>query len=298
MITVLLTVAACSSAQSDNSDRSGPLALTESDLAAAEAYFAPIAQEGDAFARLRASGDSSTSAVRSFVEEAYSPDVVFHDETFGDHHEGHDDVTSMYQLFLSYFSEATIEDRPTLIGDPTALQVIPFWDMTLGPWEFTQAEPLIEVDLIEVDKGRVGSLLLYYDLASLQRMQGDRPDLDGSLQEDYAVAWTTESAADVADLYTEQALRHDGLGGVDASGRQAILAEAERWFEDLAGATWTVQLPFGETSAQQVGGIFSVDHQGCPVTIGILFDLDEDGLITQERLHYDPATLRACGWVD
>ena len=52
------------------------------------------------------------------------------------------------------------EDRlaaiDVIFGDPTALQVIPFWDMTLGPWEFTQAEPLIEVDLIEVDEGRVG----------------------------------------------------------------------------------------------------------------------------------------------
>jgi len=295
---ILLTVAACSSTSNENPGQSGPLALTESDLAAAEAYFAPIDAEGAAFARLRASGDFSTAAVRSFVEEAYSPDVVFHDETFGDHREGHASATSMYQLFLSYFADSIVEDRPTLIGDPTALDVIPFWDMTLGSWEFTEAEPLIEIDLIEIDEGRVGSLLLYYDLASLRRMQGDRPHLDGSLQEDYAVAWTTESAADVAALYTEQALRHDGLAGVDASGRQAILAEAERWFEALAGATWTVQLPFGEASAQQAGGIFSVDHQGCMVTIGILFDLDEAGSITQERLHYDPATLRACGWVD
>ena len=298
LLTVALTVAACGQADSGNPGATRPLDLTESDLAAAEAFFAPIDAEQDAFDRLQASGDFSAATLRAFVEDAYSPNVVFHDETFDDHRAGYDEVAAMYQLFLSYFGDAVVENTPTLVGDPTALQPIQFWDMNLGPFEFTEAEPLIEVDLIEIDDDRVGSLLLYYDLASLRRIEGDQPALDGSLQESYAAAWTAGSAADVATLYADEATRHDGLAGVDATGRQAIVSEAERWFTALPGSNWTVQLPFAETSWQQAGAVFGVEHQGCKVVVGILFDLDENGLITLERLHYNPATLRTCGWVD
>jgi hypothetical protein len=46
---------------------SGPFPVAESDLAAAEAYFAPIDAEEEALATLRSSRDTSEEAVRRFV---------------------------------------------------------------------------------------------------------------------------------------------------------------------------------------------------------------------------------------
>jgi hypothetical protein len=297
VVVVALIVASCG--ESAEQGGRGPLDLRESDLAAAEAHFAPLDAEEDGFDALRArraSGDTSTAAVRSFVESAYSPDVVFHDATFGDHSEGYDEVTSMYQTFLFYFDDAVVEDTPTLIGDPTALKVIPFWDMTLGPYEFTQDAPLIEIDLIEVDDNRIRSLLLFYDLASLRRIRGDQPAFDGSLQQAYADAWTSGSGEDVTALYAVDPTRHDGLAGLDLIGTEAIATQADHWWATLPGVTWSVQIAFSERYGKQAGAVFDVIHDGCTVAVGILFDLNDEGLITHEQLHYDPATLRACGW--
>lgn len=273
----------------------GPLGLSEEDLSAAESHFVPIEAEGAAFERLQASGDQSAGAVRSFVEASYSPTVVFHDETFGDHREGYDDVVSMYQLFLTFFAGAQVGDEPTLIGDTTALKVIPFWDMTLGPWTFSEEQRLIEVDLIEIDAGKIGSLVLYYDLASLRTTQGDSTKFDGSLQDRYAASWA--SGEDVVAVYSGDAIRYDGLAGIDANGSSEIAAEAERWAGAIPDATWDLKLAFAEVSGKQAGAVFAVTSDGCTVTIGAHWNLDDAGLITNELIHYDPATLRACGWV-
>jgi hypothetical protein len=151
---------------------------------------------------------------------------------------------------------------------------------------------------VEIDDDRIRSLLLFYDLSSMQAIYGDLPEFEGTLQERYANAWESGSAETIAALYADGAVRHDGLAGLDATGIEAIIAEADRWVTALAGATWTVQVPFGDRFGDQVGAVFEVDHDGCTVVFGILFELDEDGLITHERVHYDPATLRACGWVN
>jgi ketosteroid isomerase-like protein len=298
VLAVAVLIASCGGPSDQGG--SGPFPLAESDLVAAEAYFAPIDAEEEAFSDLRSSGDTGQEAIREFVEAVYSSDIVFHDVAFGDYREGHDNVVAMYRTFLVSFGDAVVDDRPTLVGNPTALQLIPFWDMKLGfsgP-TFTEDAPLIEVDLVEIDDDRIGSLLLFYDLASMRSIYGDLPEFEGTLQERYATAWESGSAETIAALYADGAVRHDGLAGLDATGIEAITAEADRWVTALSGATWTVQVPFGDRFGDQVGAVFEVDHDGCTVVSGILFELDEDGLIAHERVHYDPATLRACGWVN
>lgn len=285
-----------------SSDRggSGPFPLTESDLAAAEAYFSPIDAEEDGFAELRSGGDTSEAAVRRFVEAVYSPDIIFQDNALGDFQVGHENVVAMFRTFLVTLGDAVVEDRPTLVGYPTALQVTPTWDVKLGAAgpAFAENSPLVEVDLVEIDDDRIGSLLLFYDLASMRAVYGDLPEFNGALQQGYVEAWGSGSPEAIAALYADDAVRHDGLAGLDASGVEEITAEADRWATALPNATWTVQLPFGDLIGHQVGAVIEVAHDGCTVAVGVLFDLNSDGLISQERLHYDPNTLRTCGWVD
>lgn len=298
LVLALLFAVACSGVDNGEAGSRGPLALSEDDLAAAEVYFAPIAAEERQFQELRSRDDADAEAIQEFVEAAYSPSIEFHDESMGDDKAGHDDVTRMYETFLAYFGDADIEWASPLLGDTTALSVIEFWNMALGRHEFTESEPLVEVDLIEIEADRVGSVVLFYDLASLRRIRGERPQLDGSLQDEYVTAWATAAPTALRSLYAEGALRHDGLADDEFSGVDAIVAEAERWSTALPEATWTVRLAFGEPSGQQAGAVIDIDQQGCTVVVGVLLDLDEEGLISLERLHYDPETLRTCGWID
>jgi hypothetical protein len=176
------------------------------------------------------------------------------------------------------------------------------------PYQFTEDEPDIEVDLFEIDGDRTGNLIIFMDLVTARKGFGDLPALDGSVQEHYAAAWASGELDAVAGLYADDATRRDGLAGVDAAGIVAIVAEAGPWFEALPGATWRVRVPFAEPGVpqqagypvepygDQAGAVFELVHDGCSVEIGILFDLNDDGAIREERVHYDPATLRACGW--
>jgi len=151
-----------------------------------------------------------------------------------------------------------------------------------------------------MDGDRVASVTIFYDLADLQ-MFAEGQDLpatvDGSFHQAYADAWTSGDVSTVLSLYAPNAIRHDGLVGIEATGPEAIAAEVERWFKLVPGATWAIQVPFAETYGEHAGAVFSVDHDGCPVEIGIVFDLDDADLITRELVHYDPASLRACGWI-
>lgn len=292
---------------------SGLIGVTEADLAAVEAYFAPIAAEAIAFDELRA-GDGSTEAIRGYLEGAFSPEIVVDDALMGERYEGYDQLVPVWQSWLSLIEGGVVGDHQVLMGNPTALQWVPFWGMTLPgsggvPYEFTEDEPYIEVDLFEMDGDRIGYLLIFMDLVTARKGFGDLPALDGSVQERYAAAWTSGDRDAVAGLYADDATRRDGLAGVDAAGIDAIVAEAGRWFEALPDATWRVRVSFAEPGVpqqvgepaerygDQAGAVFGLVHDACTVDIGILLDLDDNGAITQERVYYDPATLRACGWV-
>lgn len=297
----VLLLTALLSACGGSSESDSFLDLSDADLSAHEEHFAPIAREGELLEELR-SGPADAQAVRAFVEAAYSEDVVFHDTTFGAHDEGYDAVASMYQTFLSYFDDAEIAWWPPLIGDTTAISVIPFWNMTLGPYSFTADAPLIEVDLLAMDDGRIGTNTILYDLASLARIYSTNPSLDGEIQQRYAEAWSSGSRSDVAALYSEEVERHDGLAGIDATGIEAVADEASRWVSELDDPSWEVKLAFAESLpdalGERMGAVFTVTSDGCGVDVAVLFEVTAEGRIVRELVHYDPASLRACGWAD
>jgi len=142
VIACALIAAACGT----SGDPAALIGIDEDQLAAAEEYFAGLDSEANAFEGLQDS-NIDDQAIRGFLEAHYSPDIVFDDATFGDHSEGYDEVAAMYRTFLFYFADATASHQPTLVGDPTALIVIPFSGMTLGQWQVTADDPLVEVDL-------------------------------------------------------------------------------------------------------------------------------------------------------
>jgi len=265
-------------------------------VAAAEAKFVVLDAEAKAFDELR-SEDADSEAVTAFVAASYSPEIVFDDVTFGQYDEGTEAVAQMYRTFLFYMDEASISHRPYILGDATAVSVIDFWDVTLGPTTFTEDKPLVEVDVMEVaDDGTISSNVLFYDKQSLMNIFGAEDRLFG-LIERYVGAWNTGDSSEVGALYTEQATRHDGLARIDAAGRSDIEAEAERWFASLPEANWETVVPFAQQHGDRAGVVFDVVDDACPVTVAVVWEVDEGGQIEEELVHYDPTTLRTCAWL-
>ena len=127
-------------------DQSGGFPGIDGDaVAAAETEFAALDAEAENLEALR-SEEADFDAVLAFVQASYSPEIVFNDVTFNQYDEGHEAVALMYQTFIFYIDEASISHWPFSVGDATAVSVIDFWNVTLGPTTFTDGEPLVKVD--------------------------------------------------------------------------------------------------------------------------------------------------------
>jgi ketosteroid isomerase-like protein len=277
-------------------DQSGGFPGIDGDaVAAAETDFAALDAEAENFEALR-SAEADSEAVLAFVQASYSPEIVFDDVTFHQYDKGHEAVAQMYRDFLFYMDEASISHRPYILGDATAVSVIDFWNVTLGPVTFTESEPLVEVDLQEVDEGKIASNTLFYDEQSLMRIYGEEP-LFGVVER-YISAWNSGDPTDVAGMYTEQATRHDGLAQIDAVGRSGIEEEAERWFAALPEAGWATIVPFAQKGGDRAGVVFNVTDDSCPITVAVVWRVDDNDRIEEELVHYDPGTLRDCAWLN
>jgi uncharacterized protein (TIGR02246 family) len=268
--------------------------IDEADLAVAETQTVAVDAEAEGFDELRV-GETDREAVLAFVETWYAPQIVFDDVSFRQYDEGHEAVAQMYRTFLFYMKDASISHMPPVVGDATVVSVIEFWDITMGSTVFTESEPLVEVDLLEVEDGRLSSNTLFYSEGSISRVFGEEPVF--TLVARYLDAWNSGDAAGVADLYADDATRHDGLAQIDAVGRGAIEAEADRWHEGRPQATWEAVVPFAQFGGDRAGVVFNVVDEGCPVTMAVVWDVSVGGEISREIVHYDPASLRQCNWV-
>ncbi len=126
---------------------------------------------------------------------------------------------------------------------------------------------------------------------SLLRAQEASPSADGSsILTEYGEAWSSGDAAQVAALYTEDAVREDVPTGITSRGRAEIEAFATGLFgtdadvrlvvtDGFVGETWAVvEWTFTGTRAETGDG---VTFRGASV-----LEL-EDGLIRQESDYYD-----------
>ena len=89
------------------------------------------------------------------VGELYTDDIVHHDETFGAHIVGIDDVVSMASSFMTKFAGMQSRIAESYVGSEGGLDVWELWNIQLGFHEFTQDDPLVEVDLLETRGDRI-----------------------------------------------------------------------------------------------------------------------------------------------
>jgi hypothetical protein len=295
-VLVAALVVACSTDTGTTTEPSSPLAhVTAEQLSLVVDRFAPVEGEFEA-ARALLAGQPSRDDVEEHVATYYSPTFVFEDVSFGDRLEGREALVGVWHSFFTAFGGASIHDD-LHVGDPTALHSVSYWDFSVGSIEFTESTPFIEVSLVTVDDGYLASQTLFLDLETLGRIFGvESPVVEGVLQREYAEAWNSGSSERIVALFHPEAVRR-GLSGVDVEGVPAIRREVEHWLTSAPGANWTVKVAFAETSGRRAGAIYDVTARGCTVEVGMVFEVDEDGAIAREFVHYDAESLRACEWI-
>ena len=102
---------------------------------------------------------------------------------------------------------------------------------------------------------------------------------------------------EVAQLYAVDAHRYDGYSG-DRDGQQAIADWHEHLFDTRPDLTVDVSEVFasGLGPAALYTITAAVDDTPCTMRLGSVWDLDDQGLITDEYVYYDPDTVLTCGW--
>jgi hypothetical protein len=239
------------------------------------------------------------------VRELYTDDIVHHDQTFGAHIVGIDRVGYMASSFMNQFAGMQSRVAESFIGLEDSLAVSKLWNIRLGH-EFTQDDPLVEVDLYETRGDRISYWTLFYGLDTLEKVAGSATTerLDGarSLLSSYGSAWSSGKPQMVGGLYTRDAVREDTIFGERAEGREAITSFAESFFAWYPGAQWKLLLPFSDGRHQSpvAGGVFAITVSGpsgerCEVHAAVLLKTAED-LIVHESLYYGADSLISCGW--
>jgi ketosteroid isomerase-like protein len=238
------------------------------------------------------------------VRELYTDDIVHHDTSFGAHIVGIDAVARMASNVTAEYAgmQSRIADR--LVGSNDSLDVWEVGNITLGSYEFTQDDPLVEVDLLETRGDRISYWTLLYSLDTLEKVgrSGERLDKARSLLSSYGSAWSSGDPRIVGDLYAPDAVREDTIFGERAEGRRAIRSFAESFFAWYPGAQWKLLLPFGDGRFQApvVGGVFAItvsgpSGEGCEVHAAMLLETSDDEIV-HETLYYGADSLINCGW--
>ena len=259
-----------------------------------------------AFEKLeRAQRDAWESGDASTFRAAYTADAVMLDKTFGDHFVGIDQIVGIFDTMLVIAPSWTSQVTDRYIGLEEEITVDNLWNLELGGYKFTQADPLVEVDWLQTRDDRISYWTLFYTLDSLEkiyRASSGRLAQAGSLLSSYQSAWSSGDPQALSRLYAIDAVREDSLFGERQSGREAVASFARSFFAWYPGTQWSLSLVFGEGrgDAPGTGGLFTIpvsDSNGwrCEVRVAVLLQTSQDQ-ITRESLFYALQSLIKCGW--
>jgi hypothetical protein len=240
----------------------------------------------------------------------YWGDGTIHEDTgFGVLLAG-DELLEMPESFFREFPDFDWEVTEAFISADVVLDVSEAWGVGLRGVEFSPDDPMLEIDRTEIEEdGTIGRWTLYYGLNTWESWGGNpsRMEAARALIEAYRAAWETGDPTVVAALYSDDAVRTDGLFGLDASGPAEIADFAARFAEANPGAAFTAGVGFSDTrrtarDREQVGSTFEIEvptvgGESCTVRMAVILTAD-GGSIVAEEVFWEPESLLACGWSD
>jgi ketosteroid isomerase-like protein len=253
----------------------------------------------------RAQVDAWNSRDGQAVKVLFTEDAVADDVTFAEHAVGVNQIAGLVAGVSGFGAswQARLMDRYIGLQDGLALDGL--WNLRFGMSEFTQDDPIVEVDWLRTRDSRISHWTLFYGLDFMEKVGATTPlrlDQVKSLLSRYQVAWSSGSEREVANLYSSDAIRLDTIFQERLEGRKAIASWASSFFAWYPGAQWNLALAFGEGSGQSptTGGLYGISvrdlrGQPCQVQAAVLLHASQD-LIVDEVLYYQAESLARCGW--
>ena len=138
--------------------------------------------------------------------------------------------------------------------------------------------------------------ILYIPLSEADNARRQAATAD-EFVEQFVAAWNGGEAAVVAALYAEDAIRIDAFAG-DPTSREQILG----WTELVMNTHDDLTINTVETYASDYGPglVYDMTMTGtlgpCSMRAVSIWNLDDQGLITEEYVYYTPDTVLACDW--
>jgi ketosteroid isomerase-like protein len=164
-------------------------------------------------------------------------------------------------------------------------------------WGFggaTETAPVVEADLLTVQGDRIGAIEALYGAGFLAATGLEDAT---SLLRTYEAAWSATDPFAVEDLYAETAVRSEPLFGVELRGRTEIGRYAAGFHLRHPGVELSILEPYLFGDGDRLSGaVFRSVADGCETQHVVLFETDDDGSITRERVYSDPATIVECDW--
>lgn len=251
---------------------------------------------------------SSLSRPKGIGSDLYVDDAVWND--WGVRFVGRDAIVGFLQMWALASATGEFRDLATYAGRSGGVSTEAVWAMS----GWTKANPSRWIAEWQLQDGRVASVVL---LAGLGTMQPDRlppgvNEIDPAVPRQilertdaYATAWSSGDAAAVGELYASDAVREDMVFDDREEGRDEIASSVSRfrtWYPD---ATFAVTASYGVgepavkgrpvVAAELAITVPRADGTSCTVKAAVYLDT-KAGMITSERVYYDPDSLIACGW--
>lgn len=230
------------------------------------------------------------------LREVYTEDIVHFD---GGTIEGIDDVVFMARTLWMFLDDWGMEAGRTYISESDCFGVWANW----GFGGFTEDNPRMEYDLVDIEDGKIYFWRLFYD------EDWDFEPINFSLLENFAAGWSSGDSLAVSDLYAEDALLEDSLFGISGSGMEEIQMIAGGFWKEHPSATWELVASFSEGPNPNQpdfvpadGGIYQVTSkrdsgENCRVEVAVILTPDLEGRIANQQTMYSAYDLIECGWI-
>jgi ketosteroid isomerase-like protein len=203
-----------------------------------------------------------------------------------------------YLDFMEPFVNLEIEHGATdfrfLVGGDDLIEPHLAW----GFGGATEENPLVEVEVLTIQDGKITSIRSLYGAEVLERHGRAVPT---ELAYSYLAAWSSGDAAQVEALYPETARRSEPLYDTELEGREPIGRYAATFFQRHAGDELSLVEPYifsdGDPAHPNIGVLLSlIDPSGCTVEYGVLLEGDDTGAVASERVYYNLDSIQACDW--
>lgn len=240
-------------------------------------------------------------------DEVYTEDVVHDDGE--DPIVGAEDVSSMASNVLMFFPRLQTRATSLYTAGEECLGVYEYFPVSLSGYDFTEEDPLIEIDLLRARGDKINYWGLFEDHPTIEKQYPDEEVVyflldERNLLDSYAAAWSSGETDQVADLYASGATREDVTFAERQDGIEEIRSFARSFFKQYPAVQWNLETPFsGDISSGQVaGGTYTIrleadSSEPCAIEAAVL--LWRSGQeISRESIFYDADSLIDCGWAE